>query len=166
MVKRDGSEVRFRIRLLDIVVLLFVFLCIVGAMVRAGKLGIFREKAILEEYQIRFSVSNISASSVEAFIEGDTFTLLPYHQALGRLSRVESVTPAVVYTENGKREIVRTQYPEGTRVDLIGVISAQGTVGESGFLLGGILSVSPGIEYQVQSEHMDLVLKIIDVEKN
>lgn len=166
MVKRDGSGSRFRIRLMDIAVLLFVFLCVVGAMLRAGKLGIFREKVALEDYRIRFSVSGIAASSVDAFVEGDTFTLVQHRRALGTLSRVESVTPAVVYAENGRREIVRTQYPEGTRVDLVGIVMAKGTVGDRGFLLDGTLSVSPGIEYKVQSEHIDLVIKIVDIEKN
>lgn len=165
MAKRKGAKNRFHIQLMDLVVLVFIFLCVVGLMVRAGMLGIFTEKVELDRYRVRFSVSNIAATSVDAFVLGDTFTLVAYHQALGTLSEIESVTPAVVYVENEQHEIVRAEYPEGTRVDLYGVVETKGAVGECGFLLGGTLSVSPGVEYRVQSEHLDMVLKIIDIEK-
>ena len=165
MRKKDGSSVRFRIQILDIVGLLFVFLCVVGLLVRTGKLGVFSERVELENYRLRFSVTDIAATSVDAFVIGDTFTLVSYHEGLGRLVAVESVSPAAVYVENDQHEIVRAQYPEGTRVDVVGILDTKGTMGDGGFSLGGTLVISPGIEYRIQSEHLDIVLKVIDIEK-
>lgn len=154
-----------RIQLLDIVIFLFVFLCVVGLLIRAGKLGIFQERVELEEYRIRFCVSDIAATSEAAFVIGDTFRMASYYETLGTLAEVESVSPATVYVENERHEIIWAHYPEDTRVDLVGILDAKGMAGESGFLLAGGISVSPGIEYRIQSEHMDLVIQIIDIEK-
>lgn len=156
---------RCRIQPIDLAILVLILLCAAGLAVRAGTLGVFVEKTDLEDHRVRFLVSNIAATSAEAFMVGDTFTLASYHEVLGVLVEVESVTPAVVYVENERQEIVRAQYPEGTRVDLVGILEARGVMSEDGFLLGGTLFVSPGIEYRVQSEHMDIVLKIIDIRR-
>lgn len=165
MAKEESTKKRARIQLMDLVVLVLLVLCVVSLMIRSGKWRIFSENVELDEYRIRFSVSDILASSVDAFVIGDTFTLVSYHDVMGTLENIESVTPAVVYVENGRQEILRVSYPEGTRVDLIGTLEATGTMGEGGFLLGGTLSLSPGVEYRVQSEHLDVVCKIIDIVK-
>ena len=165
MKKENGSDVRFYISLVDVIILLFVLLCMIGLFIRTEKLGAFFEKEPLGEYRIRFAVSDIAATSIDAFVTGDTFTLVSYHEVLGTLVEVESVSPAVVYVESEQHEIIRTQYPEETRVDVIGVLDAKGSMGESGFSLGGSIGISPGIEYRIQSEHVDVVLKIIDIEQ-
>ncbi len=165
MKQREDSKKRLRIQFMDLFVLAFIVLCLIGLMVRAGTLGIFKEKVELDEYRVRFCASNIAATSVDAFVIGDTFTLVSYHEALGIFTEIESVTPAVVYVEDDQNKIIRAEYPEGTRVDLYGIVETKGTVGEGGFLLDGTLSVSPGVEYRVQTEHMDVIIKIIDIEK-
>ena len=158
---KDQKRSPIRIHPMDVAIVVLALLLAVGLALRVARLDGFQKKEELEVFKVRFSVSNIAASSVSALAEGDTLTLTAYGQILGALSHVESVTPAVVYLENERREIVRAQYPEGTRVDVVGVVTVRGAVGESGFLLNGAVSLSPGIEYQVQSEHMDFQLKIL-----
>ena len=150
---------------MDAVIVLFVVFCVIGIVLRVGVIGFSGKEAPLDRYQIRFSVSDIAATSEKAMVAGDTLRLVRQGQVLGTLIGLESVSSAKVYVEKYNGEIALAEYPAGTRIDVVGVILAEGTAEEKGFLLGGTFLLSPGVEYQVQSEHMDLVLKILDIQK-
>ncbi len=163
MNKTNGENKHFN--LMDVIIILLVLLCIGGIVVRVGGFGLSEKSQPLDMYEIRFSVSDIAATSESAFVIGDTFTLVDYDVVLGTFTGVESVTPAKVYIYSEQGRVVHAQYPDGTRIDVIGTVTADGLSGGSGFLLGGNVQLSPGISYRVQSEHMDFTLNILEIVK-
>lgn len=146
----------------DFWIVFLVFLCVIGTVIRVGFL---RDTAEPEAYEIRFIVSDIAATSEQAFVVGDTFRSTSYGGEMGILLAVESVSPTMACMETPTHEIVRVPYPEDTRIDVIGLLSCMGTMGENGFLLGGNFLLSSGVSYKVQSEHMDVTIKILEIEK-
>ncbi len=161
MNKNEKKEHRFN--MMDGIVLLFVLICILGLILRIWVNGKDGDPSALNEFEVYFSASSILATSESAFVAGDTVWLSDHGRELGTLSDLVSVTPTVVYMENDQGEMVKVTYPEGTRIDVIGVISAQGNMGESGFLLGGTLRLSPGISYVARTEHLDITIKILEI---
>ncbi len=153
-----------RFNLMDVVIILLVLLCIAGIVIRAGGFTMHKSRP-LDPYEIRFSVSNIAAGSEAALVVGDTFRLVDHDMELGTFTGMESVTPAVVYMYSEQGRMVPAEYPENTRIDVIGTVAVDGISEGSGFLLGGTLQLSPGASYRIQSEHMDFVIQILDIEK-
>ncbi len=153
-----------RFNLMDVMIILLVLLCVAGVVIRAGGFTMHKSRP-LDAYEIRFAVSNIAATSEAALVTGDTFTLVDHDMELGTFTGIESVKPAVVYMNSEQGRVVPAEYPENTRIDVIGTVAVDGISEGGGFLLGGTLQLTPGVSYRVQSEHMDFVIEILDIEK-
>ena len=125
--------------------------------------GIFRSTGELDEYELHFVVKDISSNSTRYFLEGDRVTA-EGGIVLGELKGIEKITPTQVYVTNPDGLVDIVEYPENSRVDVYGSISARG-VGDGRFMLGGVKHIASGDVFYVSTEHLDVVLTIIEIVK-
>ena len=125
--------------------------------------GIFRSPTELDEYNLYFTVKDISANSARYFVEGDMVTA-EGGIVLGELKGIEKIAPAQVYVTKSGGGVEIIEYPENSRVDVYGSISARG-VSAGRFLLGGAKHIASGDVFSVSTEHLDVVLTITEIVK-
>ncbi|MBQ7380500.1 MAG: DUF4330 family protein [Clostridia bacterium] len=162
--KKNGSGIG--LNLIDFVVILLVLICLASAIIRIRRVDLFNQGDDLEQHEIYFSVTDISYTSEDALVIGDTFTLSDNKTVLGTLQSVDSVLPSTLYVSDIDGNVLSVNYPESTRIDVTGTVLSLGKMTDSGYLLGGTTYIAPGRAYTVQSEHMDFTLKILDIEEN
>ncbi|MBO5305152.1 MAG: DUF4330 family protein [Clostridia bacterium] len=162
--KKKGSGAG--LNLLDFVVILLVLICLISAVIRVRQIDWFNKGADLDEFEVYFSVTDISYISEDALVVGDTFTLTENQATLGVLQSIDSVLPSTMYVKDPDGNVLGVNYPESTRIDVTGTVLSLGQMTNNGYLLGGTIYIAPGRAYSVQSEHMDFTIEILDIEKN
>lgn len=161
--KQPSASSRFRFNVIDLLIVLIVLACVVGLIVRFGNLGKMSAGDAQKSYDVYFTVSNIAYTAEDAFVPGDTVTLVESGAVLGEFAALESILPAEFLARDVNGNLISVRYPESTRIDVTGRIVARGVMSENGFLLNGTTYVASGAEYSVRSEHMDFVLKITSI---
>lgn len=161
--KQPSAPARFRLNVIDLLIVLIVLACVVGLVVRFGNVGKFGDEASLKTYDVYFTVSNIAYTTESAFVSGDVVTLAESGVVLGEFAALETILPAEFLARDENGNLISVRYPESTRIDVTGRIVARGVMSENGFLVNGTTYVASGAEYAVQSEHMDFVLKITSI---
>ena len=156
-----GGKKHFNI--IDALIIIVLLACIVGLFFRYWNFSSGDREKALENYEIHFSVSNIAHMSEDAFVSGDTVTLADGNVILGQLSGLETVLPAEFIVHDKSGNLIKVNYPESTRIDVTGRIQSKGIMRENGYFVGGTTYVAAGKEYAVRTEHMDVVLKIINI---
>lgn len=165
MDKKHEFSGKFRIRFnaIDILILLIVLACVVGLAIRFGTVKEYSADENLKLYSVYFTVSNISYTSEDAFVAGDTVTLTEGKTILGTFVGLESILPAEFLARDSEGNLILVSYPETTRIDVSGKIAARGIMTDNGFLANGTTYVAAGKAYAAQTEHMDFVLKITNI---
>ncbi len=154
------------LNLIDFVVILLILICVASAVIRVRQIDLFNKNSDLEEYEIYFSVTDIAYLSEDALVIGDTVTLCENEAVLGKLQSIDSVLPSTMYVKDSDGNVLSVNYPESTRIDVTGTVLSLGQMTENGYFLGGTIYIAPGRSYQVQSEHMNFTLEILDIEEN
>ena len=157
-----GSRARWN--LIDLIVILLVFICLLGAIIRVGGKDWFVGGSDLREHEIYFSVTDIAYTSEDALVIGDTVTLCDSGAVLGELKSIDSILPSTLYVKDADGNVLSVNYPESIRIDVTGTVSSRGRKTDNGYLLGGTAYLAPGKAYRVQTEHMDFTMNILDIE--
>lgn len=152
---------KFRVNILDFLILAAVILCIAGAFLRGGVRG-SDEKLETQTAIISFKISNVQSATARYFSDGDPV----YSETLGcSLGTIigDSITstPAVFYAEQGG-EIVKTESGIG-RVDIRGSFECAGQMSESGFLVGGTQYIAPGMTTYALMPKVNANIQITDI---
>ncbi len=165
MANRDSAKkgTRFGFNTMDLIILLLVLVCIVGAVIRARQIGVWKNESELESYEIYFSVSDIAYTSEDALVPGDTVTLCDSGTVIGTLQSLDSILPSTMYVKDADGNVLSINYPESTRIDVTGTIHSTGVMSPNGYLAGGITYLAPGMHYSVRSEHMDFQIEILRI---
>lgn len=162
LTKKMGSRARWN--LIDLIVILLVFICLLGAIIRVGGKDWFVGGSDLREHEIYFSVTDIAYTSEDALVIGDTVTLCDSGAVLGELKSIDSILPSTLYVKDADGNVLSVNYPESIRIDVTGTVSSRGRKTDNGYLLGGTAYLAPGKAYRVQTEHMDFTMNILDIE--
>lgn len=152
---------KFRVNILDFLILAAVILCIVGAFLRGGARQT-DEKLETQTAVISFKINNVQSATVKYFTDGDAV----YSETLGcDLGTIigDSITasPAVGYVEYGG-QILKTESDLG-RVDIRGSFECAGQMSESGFLVGGTQYIAPGMTTYACLPKINASILITDV---
>ena len=152
---------RFKVNVLDFLILALVAIVIAGAALRAN----VKQKDTKLETQtavISFKVSNVQSVSVKYFHDGDPVWSDSLGCTIGTLI-VDSITssPAVTYAEHGGA-IVKTTSALN-RVDICGSVECEGQMSESGFLLGGTQYIAPGVSTYACLPEINAYILITDI---
>ena len=159
----DVAKNKLHINVVDVIILIMVIVIAVGLVLRYGNIGGFSSSDDLKTYEIYFVVKDIAYTSEDAFVPGDTITLLEQETILGEFLGIDSIMPAEFLARDINGNLVATSYPELTRIDVTGHILSQGIMSENGYLAGGTTYIAAGIPYSVQSEHMDFIIEITNI---
>ena len=162
-VARKSDKNRFNV--IDAVIVIVFVACVVGLVFRYGNFGRSSMDEQLENYEIYFSVSNIAYTSEDAFVQGDTVVLADSGTVLGEFSRMGTILPAEFTARDQSGNLIVVNYPASTRIDVTGYITSQGVMTENGYYVGGTTYIASGTEYVVRSEHLDFVLKVLNIVK-
>ena len=154
---------KLRFNVIDALIILVLLACVVGLVFRYGNFGGGAQESELEDYEIYFSVSNVAYTSEDAFVKGDTVTLADEGVVLGTLSDIKTILPAEFVARDKSGNLITVNYPASTRIDVTGYINSRGVMRENGYFVNGTVYVASGKEYTVRTEHMDVVLKILNI---
>ena len=153
---------KFRINILDILIVSMIILCIAGAVMRMYT----KTNDVKLESQtatISFLIQDVQSESQYAFTDGDRVYSPELECELGNIVGSIVATPAVYYDEDGG-EFVKT-YSDGTRVDIRGKFVCEGTwTDASGFAANGTQYIAPNMTVAVSFPGIKTSMLITDVE--
>lgn len=151
--------------ILDFFIVLLLLASIVGIFYRYYALSDLPDTETVE-VEISFTAKEIDESLPHAFGQQAT-VYLPDGTRLGKLADcsgdVWSDTAFAVTSSVTVIDGIATIYPQGTLVDITGKIVASGTNGASGFLLGGILPLTPGQTVTLCSDTGVLTVVVVKI---
>lgn len=164
----DNENKKSRFNAIDGVIILLVLLCIVAIAYKAITYNDNAVNADLKEYRVHFKVDNISSSSYDYFVKGDTMRIKSTNRAFGTLEGINQHVPAVgAYNENGGKVLYPSLENLGiyndTRYSLSGYITVRGEMTEYGFLLNGDTYIASNSTLDIISEHIETTIRIIDI---
>lgn len=154
------KKTKFRVNILDFLILAVVALCIVGAIWRGG-VKTTDEKLETQTAVVSYFISNVQSASQYCFQAGDRMYSQTLGCEMGRLVGKIEATPALYYVEDDGK-IIPT-YSEADRVDIRGQFEVDGKMSESGFSVGGTQYIAPGMSMYVYLPNINVTILITDV---
>ncbi len=162
-----SEKKKFRFNILDVIIILVVASCIIGASVRYSlptKLGIVfdgKDTAV-----VTFYTTNMKADAAkESFVEGDKYFCDSFNCYLGELYNTDKFVyePHKMYNENDNGTL--TVDTLDSRYDITGYFKVKGTFDEeNGFMLNKTDKLSPGEELGVYSVSRTMRIVIVSVD--
>lgn len=162
---------RFRINMLDVVLLLLAILCAVGIWQRNNIRALFASGEELDSYTVSFEIRKLRSATVELLPKGtalytdDGEDRVP----LGTIADHLSVSAAFEYLPNDKGEPVKSVYPEDEYENLLdanGKLTCRGIERNGRFLVDGELYLAVNQTIYAMSEDVDLEIRITAIRKN
>lgn len=154
------KKTKFRVNILDFLILAVVALCIVGAVWRGG-VKTTDEKLESQTAVISYFISNVQSASQYCFQEGDPIYSQTLGCDLGHLVGKVEVEPSVYYVEDDGK-IIKT-VSSADRIDIRGQFEAEGKMSESGFSIGGTQYIAPGMSTYAYLPNINVTILITDV---
>lgn len=171
MKNSTNAEKKTGIGALDVVIILALCACVIGAGLafvfsRATAETVVKEQDF-EEYVISFEAYGIRQSTAQMINSGEMY----YYDSddFGVLNDNITLTPAVVYVENDDGVCVKSYAPENgdyTKVDISGSFTVKGIRNSKGFfLLNGETKLVPNKSFIVQNDTVSFGISVTDIEK-
>lgn len=153
-------KTKSKFNVIDFFIIVAVIGCIIGVVLRydlASKIGLSGNK---DEVEISFLVIGLREGSTEALIEGDTLYWQQNGMEIGKLlSKTISQTEHFVLNDEYEYQ---KQYND-LRYDVRGVISAKGSMTDSGFMLNGTQFIAPGKDLTIQTKNITTTITVTEV---
>ena len=157
------EQKKFRVNILDFLIIALVVLCIVGAVLRIYAKN-SDVKLTGQTATVSFLIQDIQSESKDAFKSGDRIYSEELECELGKLLGNVVATDAVYYDSSDNAEIVKS-YSNGLRVDVRGKFICKGTMTESsGFAVNGTQYIAPNMSISVSFPNIKAIILITDVE--
>ena len=173
---RKENTKKFRINVVDILVILLALICIATIVVRAINTDAAKEYYDLKEYRLYFQIDDIKSSSYVCFEGhlGETVRVKGSDIILGNLGAEFSRGVAIhTYTENKDGNITETQYyhPEPQngnqnpeeRCSISGYITVRGKMKNNGFWLYDEIQLLPEQILEIITEHIETSIRITSI---
>ena len=167
---RRTNTKKFRINIMDIIVVLLAITCVVSIVLRSN---FVKESIQPKEYRLCFQIDDIKSSSFAFFDghEGENVRNKESGQVIGTLD-AEFSRDIASYTYNDNGVEVKYSYPQASedlsfsheRCSIIGYINLLGEMTNNGFMLedGTILAENQMLE--IVTEHIEVTIKVVSVE--
>ena len=154
---------KFRINILDVLIIVLVALCIVGAFLRFYAEN-NDDKLESQKAIVSFLIQDIQSESQYAFNTGDPVYCYEFLCDLGTLVGDIEVSDAVFYDALESAEIKSSTSP-GLRVDIRGKLEVEGTwTDASGFSVNGTKYIAPNMGLYVAFPNIKTMILITDIE--
>lgn len=154
---------KFRINILDVLIIVLVALCIGGAVLRFYMKN-SDDKLESQTAIVSFLIQDVQSDSQYVFNEGDPIYCYELECDLGTLIGDLEVSDAVFYDAIDSAEI-RSSTSPGLRVDIRGQFEAKGTwTDASGFSVDGTKYIAPNMGLYVAFPNIKAMILITDIE--
>ncbi len=148
---------------LDLVIVIVLVLCVATVGIRFIRTSDAEKNAETSKYRLTFLISNVSDTSREALVAGDSVFSQINDAYIGRLEGIDTFSPAFEFLDNGNGAFEKVYYPEGTKVDITGTIIAEGTTNSDGFFASGSFFLSPGRTFDIYTGHIQVTILITSI---
>ena len=180
--RRENTK-KFKINVMDILVILLVLVCIASIVFRSV---VTKDTFPTKEYSVHFIIEDIKASSYSYFEghEGEAIRLTKDGKVLGHLgslfsqgSAVHSYTVEYTVEKDGEEKVEKETkcafYPMFTdssvysqqRCSIMGEFVVIGNMGKNGVFVNGESYLAPEMLVEIQTENVKALIKIINIEE-
>ncbi len=160
---------KFRINILDFLIIALVVLCIVGVVLRVYTKS-QEDKLGKDVATVSFLIQDVQNASKDLIHAGDRLYSEAYECEFGKVVGNVVHTNAVYYAEDDG-EIIKVESGidpatgEPYRVDLYGKFECEGTwTDESGFSIGGTQYIAPNMSVALSFPNIKATVLILDVQ--
>lgn len=166
-----NKEKKIRMGALDVFIIAAVITCIVGLGLRmfSRSEAVVNHNAVMDNYVVSFSVSNIRESSVKYFSKGDVFFIKENTVRLGELIERSDLPAQKYYSDiNGNTVYVMNESTDDRtkRRDVTASLLVSGIMDERGrFLLNGTQYLGVNKEMEIKSKYITVNVKITSIAK-
>lgn len=166
----EKKKSSFHFNVVDVVLILFAVLCIVGVWQRNNLQQLFGAGEELEDYTVTFEVKKMRSTTadllgkdVEIYLEDNGVRV-----SLGTLAEQVSTSAASVYLQDEDGETVKAVYPYDNHeylLDASGILSCRGVEHDGAFLLQGKTQLTVNQKLCVYTENADFEIRITSIQK-
>ena len=160
---RPEQRTAARFNSADVMVLLLCVVCIVGLVLRFGVLNTIETNATSEAATVTVLIEGIAGTSKDYILPGDEIYLSESGARFGTVSSILSVSPSSYSEYRDDGSINQMQSVNG-RIDVRVVISVEGCMTESGFLLDGTTYIAPNMTLSLNSSSLSVTALITDLQ--
>lgn len=157
------NKKRIKIGALDVAIIAVLIICVVCFVLRYQTKNEIADNAVSGKYEIAFSVSNVRSTTSDAFVSGDSVFVATDDHCIGTIDKLTSSNPAAYYVDDLKGGMLKVYYPEGTRVDLTGIILSNGVMNDDGYFVDGSYFLAPGKKITIYTAHVFVEITITSI---
>ena len=157
---KENKKVRFNI--IDLIIILFVILALVGIFLRYDMADQLNLSARGEVFEVEFIVRDIMRGTEHHLHPGATLHIGIDSVPLGVITEIWDVRDSLESVNDIYGEIMRSYQPD--RVDVIGVMRSTGRTTSEGYrLINGNAFVTTGSWWLAHTGFREVVIRVIDV---
>ncbi len=146
----------------DLMILMLCIVCIVGMVLRFGVLEKIENEANADAAAVTVLIEGVSSTSKDLLALRDNVYIGDGSPITGSVSSILSVAPSPVYEYGDDGSITQMNSVNG-KVDIRAVLSVNGRMSESGFLLEGTTYIAPNMTLSLKTEKLSVIATVIDV---
>ena len=155
-ISENKRNIRFSIA--DFVIILMVFACLIGALLRYDIAEKLFSKSVKNEYTITFLAEALTENEATAIRDGEKFFL--DGDIFGEI-QASDITNSVAYYEDNSGALV--SYVKQDAFDVTGKIICELVDSENGYLLGGKTYIAPGSSFKVKEKEIEISILVISI---
>ncbi|MCL1859852.1 MAG: DUF4330 family protein [Oscillospiraceae bacterium] len=149
--------------IIDLIIILFIILAVVGIIMRYNLADTINLNAHGETFEIEFLVLDIQEASQQYLVEGKSFYMTTESIKIGEITTILDIRPAVHYSEGLRGDISKTERPG--RIDVTGIMTSTGRTTKEGHMINGNTFVAPNKELYVHTGEWEGVIRVLSVKK-
>ena len=157
--QQEASAKRPRFSVIDFVILLMVFACLAGVVLRFQLVDKLFSQSALVSGRVTFAAEAVTPEERKIFTENTVF--YTDRDSFGILTTVKA-DPTVLYYENNMGVLI--PYEHNTLLDLSGSFSTKLLPTESGYLLNGNTFIAAGSTFTIKAGGASVLITILSVE--
>ena len=156
-IQENKRSIRFSVA--DFVIIIMVFACLIGALLRYDVVENLFTKSVAKEYTVTFLAESLTENEAIAITDGASFFL--GSETLGELKTFD-VTNSVSYYEDNSGAYA--SFVNQDKFDVRGKMECNLVDSENGYLLGGKTYIAPGSTFTVKEKEIEISILILSID--
>jgi len=163
MVTKENKEKKSGFNIIDLIIVLFVILVVVGVVMKYNLADKINLNAQGDTFEIEFIIQEIQEASQKYLQPGRSFYITIESIKIGEITDILDIRPAVWYSEKLNGDVIKTELPG--RIDVTGVMTSKGRMTKDGVMINGNSFVGPNKEFLTHTGEWEGLIRIISVKK-
>jgi hypothetical protein len=162
---RENKVRKTRFNIIDLVIVLFIVMAIVGIFMRFNLAEEINIHALGEVFEIEFLIGDIQEASQDFLVPGERFYMELASIEIGTIIRIDDIrNPAPAYVTDINGNIIKSELPG--RIEVIGVMESRGRTNRDGnHMINGNIFIAPNRELLVHTGKIEGLIRILSVTK-